>query len=99
MTLGLIFQNPVTIIIRPIKIYSFSLNKLPYENIMLLCKHKVVQCIPFLQKGLTPADDAREDGHHKIVKLLESYAQKVCARITVIIRAKRNAVIVHEQSN
>ena len=37
-----------------------------------------------LQDGLTPADKAREYDHHKVAKLIESYPQKVCIRITII---------------
>ena len=40
-----------------------------------------------LQIGLIPADEARRQGYHKVAKLIESYPQKVCIRITIVMHS------------
>ena len=40
-----------------------------------------------LQDGSTPAEKAKRLGHHKVAKLIESYQQKVCIRITIVMHS------------
>ena len=49
-----------------------------------------------LQDGSTPADRAREWGHHKVAKLIKSYPQKVCIRITIIMHCYITHLLIIE---
>ena len=49
-----------------------------------------------LQDGSTPADEAKRSGHHKVAKLIESYQQKVCIRITIIMHGYITHLLIIE---